>query len=89
MFNSTCGAKKDGRHKARIAADGHLAETHLSSTLSGSVSSKGIRLVLFLAELNGLDSWGIGMENNCLEAKTKEKFTSHLDQILVPSRIAS
>ena len=30
-------------------------------------------LVLFLAELNGLESWGTGIGNSDLEAFTKEK----------------
>ena len=37
------------------------------------VSLKGIRLVLFLAELNGLESWGTDIGNSYLEASTKEK----------------
>ena len=50
--------KHDRRHKARLAADGHLTDVPLSSVYSGVVSLRGIRLVLFLAELNGLGSWG-------------------------------
>lgn len=45
----------------------------ISSACSGVVSLRGIRLVLFLAELNGLDSWGTDVGNACLEAFTKEK----------------
>ena len=65
--------KHDGRHKARLAADGNLAEAPLSSVCSSAASLRGIRLVLFLAELNKLESWGTGAGNACLEAKTKEK----------------
>ena len=65
--------KHDGRHKARLAADGNLTEVPLSSVYSGVVSLRGIRLVLFLAELNDLDSWGTDVGNAYLEAKTKEK----------------
>ena len=46
--------KHDDRHKARLAADGNLTEVLLSSVYSGVASLRGIRLVLFLAELNGL-----------------------------------
>ena len=49
-------AKHDGRHKARLVADRHLTEVPLSSVYSGVVSLRGIRLVLFLAELNGLEA---------------------------------
>ena len=65
--------KHDGRHKARLVADGHLTEAPLSSVYSGVVSLRGIRLVLFLSELNGLQAWGTDIGNACLEAFTKEK----------------
>ena len=65
--------KHDGRHKARLVADGNLTEVPLSSVYSGVVSLRGIRLVLFLSELNGLESWGTDVGNACLEDKTKEK----------------
>ena len=38
------------------------------------VSLRGISLVLFIAELNGLESWGTDTCNTYLEAFTKEKF---------------
>ena len=65
--------KHDGRHKARLVAGGHLTDVPLSSAYSGVVSLRGIRLVLFLAELNGLESWGTDIGNAYLEAFTKEK----------------
>lgn len=65
--------KHDGRHKARLVADGHLPDVPLSSVCSGATSLRGIRLVLFLAELNGLESWGTDIGNTCLEYFTKEK----------------
>ena len=54
MFDS----KYDGLYKAKLIADGHLTDVPLSSVYSGLVSLRGISLVLFLAELNGLESWG-------------------------------
>ena len=45
----------------------------MSSIYSGVVSLKGIRLVLFLAELNRLDSWDTDIDNVHLKAKIKEK----------------
>jgi hypothetical protein len=44
--------KHDGRHKARLVADGHLTQILLDSVYSFVVSLRGFRLVLFLAELN-------------------------------------
>lgn len=40
---------------------------------SGVVSLRGIRLVTFLSELNGLELWCTDIGNAYLEAKTKEK----------------
>ena len=61
------------RHKARLVDDGHLTDLPLSSVYSGVVSLRGIRLVLFLDELNGLDSWVTEIVNAHLEDFTKEK----------------
>ena len=48
------GVKLDGRHKARLVADGHLTDIPLSSVYSGMVSLRGIRLVIFFAKLNDI-----------------------------------
>jgi hypothetical protein len=37
--------KHDGRHKARLVADGHLTDIPLDSVYSGLVSLRGFRLV--------------------------------------------
>ena len=65
--------KHDGRHKARFVAGGHLTDVPLESVYSGVVSLRALRLVLFLAELNGLDLFAADVGNAYLEAKTKEK----------------
>ena len=65
--------KHDGRHKARLVADGHLTDIPLESVYSGVVSLRGFRLVLFLAELNKLDAWATDIGNAYLEAETAEK----------------
>ena len=65
--------KHDGRRKARLVAGGHLTPEPLESVYSGVVSLRGIRLIIFLAELNGLDTWATDIGNAYLEAKTKEK----------------
>ena len=65
--------KHDGRHKARMVADGHLTDVPLTSVYSGVVSLRGLRIVVFLAELNGLDTWATDIGNAYLEAITTEK----------------
>jgi hypothetical protein len=44
--------KHDGRHKARLVADGHLTDAPIDSVYSGVVSLRSLRIVIFLAELN-------------------------------------
>jgi hypothetical protein len=65
--------KHDGRHKARLVADGQLTEIPLEPVYSGVVSLKGFRLTVFLAELNHLQLWATDVGNAYLEARTSEK----------------
>ena len=65
--------KHDGRHKARCVADGHLTDIPVDSVYSGVVSLRGLRIMLFLAELNQLDTWATDIGNAYLEAETSEK----------------
>jgi hypothetical protein len=65
--------KHDGRHKARYVAGGHLTDPPLDSVYSGVVSLRSLRLIIFLAELNGLDLYAADIGNAYLEAHTKEK----------------
>ncbi|GAX27530.1 hypothetical protein FisN_UnNu102, partial [Fistulifera solaris] len=65
--------KHDGRHKARLVADGHLTEVPTESVYSGVVSLRGFRLVTFLAELNDLKFWATDIGNAYLEAYTSER----------------
>jgi Reverse transcriptase (RNA-dependent DNA polymerase) len=65
--------KHDGRHKPRFLAGGHLTDPNTERVYSGLVSLRGIRLVVFLAELNSQELWGVDIGNTYLEAKTKEK----------------
>ena len=65
--------KHDGRHKARLVAGGHLTDTPVDSVYSSVVSLKGLRAVIFAAELNSLQVWATDIGNAYLEAKTKEK----------------
>ena len=43
------------------------------SVYSGVVTLRGLRMVVFLAELNGLDLWATDIGSAYLEARTKEK----------------
>ena len=65
--------KHDGRHKARLVADGNLTDVPVDSVYSGVVSIRGIKLMIFLAELNDLDIWATDIGNAYLEAYTTEK----------------
>ena len=65
--------KHDGRHKARCVADGHLTDIPVDSVYSGVVSLRGLRIMLFLAELNQLDTWATDIGNAYLEAETSEQ----------------
>eukprot|EP00531_Pseudo-nitzschia_arenysensis_P008891 CAMPEP_0116125882 /NCGR_PEP_ID=MMETSP0329-20121206/6042_1 /TAXON_ID=697910 /ORGANISM="Pseudo-nitzschia arenysensis, Strain B593" /LENGTH=1908 /DNA_ID=CAMNT_0003619941 /DNA_START=154 /DNA_END=5877 /DNA_ORIENTATION=+ len=65
--------KHDGRHKARLVADGHLTDVPLDSVYAGVVSIRGLRICIFLAELNGLEAYATDVGNAYLEALTQEK----------------
>ena len=65
--------KHDGRRKTRLVAGGHLTGPPLESVYSGIVSLGSLRIVLFLAELNGLHTWATNRWNAYLEAKMREK----------------
>ena len=65
--------KHDGRHRARLVADGHLTDIPVESNYSGVVSLRGFRLLVFLAELNNLKLWNTDISSAYLEAYTKEK----------------
>jgi hypothetical protein len=62
--------KHDGRHKACYVAGGNLTNIPNESVYSGVVSLRGLRMVAFLSELNGLDLWATNIGNAYLEAKT-------------------
>ena len=65
--------KHDGRHKARLVADGHLTDVPLNSVYAGVVSIRGLRICIFLAELNNLEAYATDIGNAYLEALTQEK----------------
>ena len=65
--------KSNGRHKARLVADGSLTPEPAENIYSGVVSLRHLRLVIFLGELNNLELWGADIGNAYLEAHTQEK----------------
>ena len=65
--------KFDGRHKARLVADGHLTPEPIENIYSGVVSLRNLTLVIFLGKLNNLELWGADIGNAYLEAFTDER----------------
>ena len=59
--------------KARLVADGQLTETPIDSVYSSVVSLRGLKICLFIAELNQLEAWSTDVGNAYLEAYTQEK----------------
>ena len=55
--------KHDSRHKARCVAGGHLTDIPIESVYSGVVSLRGFKMVLFLAELNRLETYATDIGN--------------------------
>jgi len=68
-----CAVKHDDQHKARLVAGAHLATTPVDSVHSGIFSLRGVTILAFLGELNGLKVWSTDIGNTCLEMHTKEK----------------
>ena len=65
--------KHDGWHKARLVAGGHLTPDPIHSIYSGVVSTRSLRLTIFLAKLDNMKAWATDIGNAYLEATTKEK----------------
>ena len=61
------------RYKSRIVA-GHLTGTPMESVYSGVVSLRGVRIAIFLAELNGLEIWQTDIGNAILRQLRKKRF---------------
>ena len=83
--------KHDGRHKAQLVANGHLTDIPIDRFYSRVVSLRGLRLLIFLAELNNLELWSTNIGNAYLEATTNERvyiiagpeFGDHQGHILI------
>ena len=68
--------KVDGRHKARVVANGHLTATPTKSVYSGVVSLRNLRPCLFIGELDSMEPWATDIGNAYLEALTCKKVCS-------------
>ena len=73
--------KHDGHHKAQLVAAGNMTPDPIGSTYSGVLSTRSLRLLIFLAKLNNMEVRGADIGNANLEATTKERYTSWLVQI--------
>ncbi len=65
--------KQDGRRRARLVADGNLTNVPLDAVYSGVVTLRSVRIIAFIAELNGLSLWGTDIGSAYLESYTSEK----------------
>ena len=65
--------KHNGCPRARLVAGGHLSPYPVDSIYSGVVSTRSLRLTIFLSKLNNTKVWGAHIGNAYLEATTREK----------------
>ena len=65
--------KHDGRRKARLVAGGHVTDPANEEVYSSVVAPEGVRLVMFLADHNGLDIMCGDVGNAFLNGVTREK----------------
>lgn len=65
--------KHDHIQKERLVENGNLTGTPEHSVYSSVVSLRGLRITLFLAELNGLNIWSTDIGNAYLNSYTDEK----------------
>ena len=63
----------DLRHKARLVAGGHLTDPSQDSNYSGVVSLRSLRILITVAEINGMTTKVADVGNAYLEAYTREK----------------
>ena len=65
--------KHDGRHRARVVTDGHLMDVFLESVYGGIVFLHGVRMRIFLSELNSMVPFATDVSSAYLEAYTNDK----------------
>jgi hypothetical protein len=56
-----------------MVADGHLTDIPLECLYSSVIFLRGLWIITFLFELNGLDLWATDISNAYLEAFTMER----------------
>ena len=72
----------DGRHKARLVADGSLTPEPVENIYSGVVYLRHLRLVIFLGELNNLELWRADIGKAFWKPTSMRSFSSLLAQSL-------
>ena len=80
--NLIFAVKHDGRHKARLVADGSLTPEPDKNIYSGVVYLRHLRLVIFLGELNNLELWRADIGNAFWKPTPMRSFSSLLAQSL-------
>ena len=66
--------KHNGHHKARLVPGGYLTPDSIDIIYSsGVISTRSLRLSIFLAKFSNMEVWGADIGNAYLEATTKEK----------------
>ena len=65
--------KHNGHHKARLVAGSHIFPDPVDSIYSGVVSTRSLRLIIFLSKLNNMKVWGADIGNAYVEATTNKK----------------
>ena len=53
----------DGHHKAILVADGHLTDIPVESVYSWVVYLRGILLIVFISDLNKMETWATYIGN--------------------------
>ena len=71
--------KFDGRRKARIVAGGNHTNPEEQDIYSGVVSIEAVRILLFIADLNGLLVIAADISNAYLHGKTREKVYTKIE----------
>ena len=67
--------KYDRCHKAQLVSAGSLTPDPIDSICSGVVSTRSLRISIFLAKLNNMEVWGTDIYNAYLEATKKKRYT--------------
>ena len=70
--------KIDGRHKARLVADGHLTPDPIENIYSGVVSLRNLRLVIFLGKLNNLELCGADIGHAYVEVPDLQELEGYI-----------